>query len=504
MNLWRSLTEKRSTIIGGPDEYQALLNDFNYGYGWGTQGFSQTLAGNFERVGSDYAGLISGGYSGNGVVFSCMAVRQQAFSAVRFQYQRLRAGRPSDMFGDPSLSILERPWAGGTTQDLLARMIQDADLAGNSYWFRDGAELVRMRPDWVDIVLEPRRVNGGTVGYRRIGYAYYDGGDRERQDPVLFTLREVAHFAPQPDPAASWRGMSWLTPIVREIQSDALMGQHKRKFFENGATPNMVIKHAPEQTIEQVRKFKAMLDAEHQGSSNAYKTLHIGGGADVTVVGKDFQQIDFTQVQGHGETRIAMAAGVPPVILGASEGLQGSSLNAGNYAASRRRFADGTMHPLWMNMAGSLETLRPAPGPDTRLWYDARDVPFLREDEKDSAEIAEMKARTIRTYVDGGYTPESAKAAVESGDEGLLQHTGFYSVQLQALNTSANDEPADALPDDVRNVVEMIQKVYLGVGVVLSVEEARALLNRAGADLSAVLPEALSPDEPTTTDEGTV
>ena len=99
------------------------------------------------------------------------------------------------------------------------------------------------------------------------------------------------------------------------------------------------------------------------------------------------------------------------------------------------------------NMAGSLETLRPAPGPDARLYYDARDVPFLREDEKDSAEIAEMKARTIRTYVDGGYTPESAKAAVESGDEGLLEHTGYFSVQLQAMGQPAAPNGA-VTPDE--------------------------------------------------------
>jgi hypothetical protein len=45
------------------------------------------------------------------------------------------------------------------------------------------------------------------------------------------------------------------------------------------------------------------------------------------------------------------------------------------------------MHPLWQNAAGPMQQIRPAP-PGTRLWYDTRDVPFLREDEKDQAEIA--------------------------------------------------------------------------------------------------------------------
>jgi hypothetical protein len=126
-------------------------------------------------------------------------------------------------------------------------------------------------------------------------------------------------------------------------------------------------------------------------------------------------------------------------------------------------------------------------------------VPFLREDEKDAAEIAEMKARTIRTYVDGGYTPESAKAAVESGDEGLLEHTGWFSVQLQQPGGAGTADGAPAATDNVRDVVEMIQKIYLGVGIVLTADEARALLNRAGADLTGSLPPLPAPAAPAAT-----
>ena len=37
------------------------------------------------------------------------------------------------------------------------------------------------------------------------------------------------------------------------------------------------------------------------------------------VVGRDFQQMDFKAVQGAGETRIAAAAGVPPIVVGVHE-----------------------------------------------------------------------------------------------------------------------------------------------------------------------------------------
>lgn len=397
-----------------------------------------------EGIADHFEGLVLTAYRQNGVVFACMLARMMVFSAVRFQYQRLERGRPTALFGDQSLSLLEQPWQGGTTQDLLTRMIQDADLAGNSYWVRQEDELVRLRPDWVQIVLGERHLNGGQVGYKKLGYVYTEGGDDRRGTTAAFSADEVAHFAPIPDPLANYRGMSWLTPVLREIRADKRMQTHRDKFFENGATPNMVVKFDPQVSIETFKQYKEEFLATHQGTNNAYKTLFLGGGSDATVVGNTFEQMDFRQVGGWGETRIAAAAGVPPIIVGLSEGLQAATYS--NYGQARRRFADGTIHPLWSNVAGSLQTIVPPPLA-SRLFYDARDVPFLREDAKEVAEILSKKAGAIRTLTDGGYTPESVIAAVDAADVSLLTHSGLVPVQLNIPGengeTSLDSESVD-------------------------------------------------------------
>lgn len=450
-NLWSALRGRwpaaESRSISSIEDYALALSEFYFGgHAYGIGGLQQTLTGGAgERITTSLEGYAQQAYAANGVVFACMSVRQLVFSAIRFQFLRLNSGRPSEMFGTPELRLLERPWQGGTTQDLLSRMIQDADLAGNSYWTRQGDELVRLRPDWVESVLEPRRIRGGTVGYRRLGYLYFEGGLASGADPVPFLADEVAHFAPMPDPLASYRGMSWLTPVLREIRGDGLMEQHKAKFMENGATPNMVVSLKEGITPAQFDEFVEKMDSQHKGIRNAYKTLYLGGGADVQVVGSSFEQMAFTATQGRGETRIAAAAGVPPVIVGLSEGLQSATYS--NYAQARRRLADGTAHPLWQNAAGSLAVLLPDPGPGVQLWYDARDVPFLREDERDAAEIQGIESRTIRALLDAGCTFESVKAAVTASDWGLLQHSGLFSVQLQPPGTttpgaSASDSEA--------------------------------------------------------------
>jgi phage portal protein BeeE len=455
VNAAYALTRPPSRSISTVDDYLGALNEFYYqgnayqtGLG-GLGGVQQTLGGEkAERIPNSLEGYAAHAYAANGVVFACMSVRMLVFSAIRFQYQGFNKGRPSTMFGGAALEQLERPWSGGTTQDLLTQMILDADLAGNSYWTNVDGELVRMRPDWVDIILAPRRVRGGQLGWTKFGYRYTEGGPHSGNDPVALLPDEVAHFAPIPDPLATYRGMSWLTPVVREVQADGVMTRHKRQFFENGATPNMVVSGITAANQTEFDAIVDMMESNHSGIANAGKTLYLAAGANAEVVGANLQQIEFATTQGRGETRIAAAAGVHPVIVGLSEGLSGSSLNAGNYAQARRRFADGTMHPLWQNAAGSLEQLVPAPGPATRLWYDARDVPFLREDRKDAAEIQQTRAATVRQYVDAGFTPESSVAAVEAEDPGLLVHTGLFSVQLQPPNSQSQPElPAEGGSD---------------------------------------------------------
>jgi hypothetical protein len=200
---------------------------------------------------------------------------------------------------------------------------------------------------------------------------------------------------------------------------------------------------------EAFEAFVDKMDAQHKGVDNAFKTLYLGAGADVKVVGANFEQLNIKGVQGGIETRVASAAGVPASIVGLSESMQGSSLNAGNYQAARRRFSDGTIRPLWRSVSGAFQSLIPPPRPGNRLWFDDRDIPFCQEDVLDAADIESRRALTIESYVRAGFEPASAVAAVRTGDIDLLVHTGLYSVQLQPPGTvaalPAGDEPA-ALP----------------------------------------------------------
>lgn len=251
---------------------------------------------------------------------------------------------------------------------------------------------------------------------------------------------EVAHYSPMPDPLAQFRGMSWLTPVLREVEADKGATSHKWNFFKRGATPQVVVTYDKDVSPEEFQKFIDKFRSQHEGADNAYRTLHLAGGADVTVIGQSLQQLDFKATQGAGETRIAMAAGVHPVILGASEGMQGSSLNAGNFGQARRRFADLTIRPLWRIAAASLEPLLPPQGRGVVLWYDDRDIPFLREDALEEARIMKERMLTLEAGLRSGFIPQSVVDAIVDNDLRKLEHSGLLSVQLQPPGVSSDEE----------------------------------------------------------------
>jgi len=267
-------TEQRFSF----DEW--LMASANGGFGlsqpvttWGTQ--------DTEPPPNSFEGYVQSGYKSNGVVFAVISARMRLFSEVRFQWQDMPDGRPGDAAGTEGLDLLATPWLNATTRTLLGHMEQDVSLGGNSYTAKrlisGREELRRLRPDWVDIVIsspsdDPFDLDA-TVG----GYLYYPQG-KSKSDPIVVFPEHMAHFAPIPDPVARFRGMSWLSPVIREIQADTSATVHKGKFFDNAATPNLAVTMPITEKAKFLEAVQAM-DDNHKGAANAYKTLWLMGGA---------------------------------------------------------------------------------------------------------------------------------------------------------------------------------------------------------------------------------
>jgi phage portal protein BeeE len=385
--------------------------------------------------------------------FAAQMIRAAILSSVRFTFRNgPEASQPRKQFGLPSLSVLERPWPNATTGQLVTQMEWHEGLTGNAYVYAQAnpKRLRLLRPDWVGILYgsqrepdDPLHAIDGEV----LGYVYQQGGflaNRGRLE--TFLPNEIAHWSPLPDPESPGIGMAWLTPAIRDMQGDRAATEHKLRFFSNGATPNMVVKGITAKSKEEFDTIVDMIDEKHQGLANAYRTLYLTAGADATVVGANLRQMDFATVQGKGETRIAMLSRIPAAILQISEGLQGSALNAGNFGPARRTLVETFVYPWLQDLARALAPLVDVPI-DAELWFDSTDMPILREDAKDAAEITKTDAGTIGGLVQVGFKPKSVIAAVTARNMTLLEHDErFISVQLQAL-ASAQAKQNGTAPD---------------------------------------------------------
>jgi hypothetical protein len=302
-------------------------------------------------------------------------------------------------------------------------------------------------PHWCYLVMGTREQTAASdpndVDAEVVGLVYQPGGPYSDSEPQTFLVGQFAHFAPVPDPLAQYRGMSWLTPVIRNIRGHSSATTYKGKFFENAATPNLLVKFPPTLVKEKAQEWIEIFEQEHSGALNAFRTAYLGAGADATPVGSNLNEIDLKSVQGADETVIAAAARVHPVIVGLSEGMQGSSLNAVNYSVIKRQFGDGTIRPLWEDIAGSLQVVMRRPA-GARLWYDDRHIPFLAEDLKDAAEVFGQEASAVRALWDGGAIPDTAIEAAAAKDIRLVRHSGFLSVQMQPATGVPNDEEARA------------------------------------------------------------
>jgi phage portal protein BeeE len=354
-------------------------------------------------------------YASNGVVFAVSLARMMLLSEATF---KLRNKVTKDLYGTEDLRILEFPWPNGSTGDLWARMELDVTTAGNFFAARvEDDELLRLPPAETTIISEVTTSSRGVKYKRVIGYDWdpskgAPGAKRDAQ-AQFFPVDEVAHWAPYADPFSRVRGMTWLTPILREVYADSGMVDYKAQYLDHG-TPLVAVKYPAKLRPETIDAVVERIAAKYGGVSNAFKTLVFDQGAD-PILGQGLKDMDFAAVQDGGEFRICADGGVPAIVVG----LRGAQPES--YPGAMRRFADMTCRPLWRSGCAALQKLVPnIPDKGVQLWVDTSDIAALQAAETERAQVTQVSAAAMLTFVQAGMKRDSVIAAVTSGDLSLL------------------------------------------------------------------------------------
>jgi HK97 family phage portal protein len=194
-------------------------------------------------------------------------------------------------------------------------------------------------------------------------------------------------------------GLSRMEAAAAALDIHNAAGAWNKALLDNAARPSgalVVSGHALSES--QFERLKADLDANYQGAANAGRPLLLEGGVDWRPLSLSPKDMDFVEAKAAAAREIALAFGVPPLLLG----LPGDNTHA-NYAEANRAFYRQTVIPLVRRTAEAIaHWLAPAFGeglvlePDLdavealsaereSLWRRVSAATFLTEDEKREA-----------------------------------------------------------------------------------------------------------------------
>ena len=285
----------------------------------------------------DTVSLTKSGFLGNPVGFRAVKLVAEAAAALPLVLQD--AERRYDVH--PLLDLTRRPNAAQGRAEFLEAVYGQLILTGNAYieavpgTGRLPGELHVLRSDRMSVV-------PGPDGWP-IAYDYVVGAKRHRFDvrdvPVICHLR---CFHPQDD----HYGFSPMQAAAVAVDVHASASRWSKALLDNAARPSgaIVYKGADGQSslsAEQYDRLTTEMEANHQGSRNAGRPMLLEGGLDWKPMGFSPSDMEFHKTKEAAAREIAIAFGVPPMLVG----IPGDATYA-NYQEANRAFFRLTVLPL--------------------------------------------------------------------------------------------------------------------------------------------------------------
>ncbi|MXU66311.1 phage portal protein [Oceanomicrobium pacificus] len=339
----------------------------------------------------DSGTLARSGFAGNPVGHRCVTMVAEAAASVGLSLWREGAA----LTAHPALALLDRPNPAQGRADFLQAAVAHLLLSGDSYLEAagpDGApprELHVLRPDRM-------RVVPGRDGWPE-AYEYRVGGRRIRFD--MLAGRPVLHLRSF-HPADDHYGLSPLQAAAGAIELHAAAGRWSKALLDNAARPSGAIVYSGADGSgqlgqEQYSRLVDELEAHHQGARNAGRPMLLEGGLDWKPMGYSPADMEYQRTRDAAARDIALALGVPPMLLG----LPGDNSYA-NYQEANRAFYRLTVLPLldrvttaiaaWLSdlfgeqlsLVADLDSVTALAGEREALWRRVSAAGFLTDVEK--------------------------------------------------------------------------------------------------------------------------
>lgn len=320
----------------------------------------------------NYTAFANEGYAQNAVCYRCVRMIAEAVASIPLQIIE-----DGEFYKDhPILELLNNPNPNQCGPELLEEWYGYLLVAGNSYMElvslnNTPKELYILRPDRMKII-------AGQSGWPE-AYQYTVAGQsvtfelppKEIQSSIL----HQTFFHPTND----YYGLSPFEAAATSIDIHNAASSWNKALLDNSARPSGALIYTNKEsqlTTEQYDRLRQELEENFEGSKNAGKPLLLEGGLDWKNMGLTPKDMDFIEAKYVAAREIALALGVPPMLLG----IPGDNTYS-NFAEANRTFWRQTILPLAEKGAKSLtKWLRPTYGPTINIKPDISEVSALSDE----------------------------------------------------------------------------------------------------------------------------
>jgi HK97 family phage portal protein len=294
----------------------------------------------------DTVSLTRTGFASNPVGFRCVKMISEAAASLPLILQDRR--QRYDVH--PVMDLVQRPNPAQGRAELLEALIAQLLLTGNGYVEAVGGEegapleLHVLRSDRMALV-------PGADGWP-VAYDYSVNGRKHRFDVTGVTppICHIRNFHPQDD----HYGFSPMQAAAQALDVHNSASRWSKALLDNAARPSGAIVYkgsdgqgslAPDQYDRLVNE----MESYHQGARNAGRPMLLEGGLDWKPMGFSPSDMEFQKTKESAAREIALAFGVPPMMLG----LPGDATYS-NYQEATRAFYRLTVLPLVQKVTARL------------------------------------------------------------------------------------------------------------------------------------------------------
>lgn len=359
-----------------------------------------TAEGRARWSSRSYASLAREGFMRNPVAHRAVRMIAEAAASVPWLIYHGEEERA----GDPVAALLARPNSRMGGNEFFETLYGHLLISGNAF-----VEGVRIGAEWRELhALRPDRVRvlEGRDGWPE-AYEYRAGAHVRRYPAADGALdgaaagTAVLHlrlFHPLDDHL----GFAPLEAASVALDLSNAAAHWNKALLDNSARPSGALVYQPKDggnlSPDQYDRLKAELEEGYSGPARAGRPMLLEGGLDWKAMGLSPREMDFVEAKNGAARDIALAFGVPPMLIG----IPGDATYA-NYQEANRAFWRLTVLPLIFRTASSLSgwlsigraaPLRLAPDLDQvaglaaergELWARVGAADFLSDEEKRQA-----------------------------------------------------------------------------------------------------------------------